>query len=57
MNNRDLQVEYILGVDVRVKRKKQIDDLDKYFSNPIIHRQIHGNEVYVPLDLGRIWGI
>ncbi|AXF58035.1 hypothetical protein DT065_16535 [Salicibibacter kimchii] len=45
----------ILGVDVQAKRKTVRDCLDEYFVNPLIHKQIHGNEVYVPLDLRRLW--
>ncbi|MCG3420051.1 hypothetical protein [Oceanobacillus jordanicus] len=45
-------VESILGVDVRIKRPiAEIEKMDKGFSRPIIHRQIHGDEVYVPLNL------
>ncbi|MGE8202949.1 hypothetical protein ACQKP0_00065 [Heyndrickxia sp. NPDC080065] len=59
MNNPRNPVESILGVDVRTKQRininSQMENLDKYFLNPIIHKQIHGDEVYVPLSLSRIW--
>ncbi|MED4205825.1 hypothetical protein [Neobacillus mesonae] len=56
MNRR---VTTILGSDVRVKRKEDLEismeNLDSFFTNPIIHRQIHGDKVYVPLNMSRIW--
>ncbi|WP_274854648.1 hypothetical protein [Bacillus methanolicus] len=48
-------IKKILGVNVRARHKKESNDLDRYFLNPIIHRQIHGDKVYVPLNLDRIW--
>jgi hypothetical protein len=40
----------LLGVTPRARRKRKMDPgIDHYFENPIIHRQIHGDEVYVPL--------
>jgi hypothetical protein len=47
--------ENISGTKPRARRKELMDNLDQYFSNPIIHREIHGDKVYVPLDLKRIW--
>ncbi|MDN3018025.1 hypothetical protein PH210_17660 [Paenibacillus sp. BSR1-1] len=29
--------------------------LEAYFEEPIIHREIHGEKVYVPLNLHRVW--
>lgn len=43
------------SVNIRTKRKKEMENLDKYFLNPIIHREIQGDKVYVPLNLSRIW--
>jgi hypothetical protein len=49
-------VESIFGVDVRIRHKENIEEnLERYFLNPIMHKQIHGDEIYVPLDLDRIW--
>jgi hypothetical protein len=39
----------------RAKRKDYSISLDQSFLNPIIHREIHGDKIYVPLDLTRIW--
>ncbi|CAI9394549.1 hypothetical protein BACSP_03781 [Bacillus sp. T2.9-1] len=40
---------------IRARHKKEGLSLDQCFSNPIIHREIHGNKVFVLLDLKRIW--
>ncbi|MGM0867574.1 MAG: hypothetical protein ACQEWF_23260 [Bacillota bacterium] len=48
-------IRSILGVDVRAKHKIKEGNLDQYFLNPIIHKQIQGDEVFVPLNLNRIW--
>ena len=29
--------------------------LETYFEEPIIHKEIQGDRVYVPLDLNRAW--
>lgn len=29
--------------------------LEPYFSHLIIHKEIHGDKVFVPIDLKRIW--
>jgi hypothetical protein len=45
-----------LGGHGRARRKKREDQaLDLDFQNPIIHRQIQGEKIYVPLDLERVW--
>lgn len=44
------------GGNVRARRKTREDhSMDANFENPIIHRQIRGDKVYVPLNLGRVW--
>jgi hypothetical protein len=45
----------ILGTTPRARRKEVFPSLDECFLNPIIHKEIHGDKVYVPLDLTRIW--
>lgn len=47
--------ENILGTKPRARHKELMDSLDQSFANPIIHREIHGDKVYVPLDLNRVW--
>lgn len=49
------QIRMIFGENIRRGHKKEAEPLDRYFSNPIIHRQIKGDKVYVPLNLSRIW--
>lgn len=53
MNENDFGT--ILGTTPRARRKVVYDSLDQYFLNPIIHREIHGDKIYVPLNLTRIW--
>ena len=48
-------LENLLGVNHRARHKQEVDRLDQYFENPIIHRQIHGNKIYTPLILDRVW--
>lgn len=48
-------VEYLLGKRVRVARRELKDSLVERFKNPIVHKEIHGDKVYIPLDLNRIW--
>lgn len=44
------------GGNIRAKRKVREDHCwDSNFENPIIHREIQGEKVYVPLNLGRVW--
>ncbi|MCM3742397.1 hypothetical protein M3210_19505 [Oceanobacillus luteolus] len=48
------QVDSILGVDVKVRyrtQKNEFQDLNKQFLKPIIHREIYGEKIYVPLNL------
>ena len=48
------RVEKLLEESLRARHKKGTGDLDQYI-NPIIHKQIHGDKVYVPLNLDRVW--
>ncbi|HZG72128.1 MAG TPA: hypothetical protein VEY51_11400 [Chondromyces sp.] len=41
-------LEEIFGVSLRARRKECEKDTDPFIS-PIIHRQIHGDEIYQPL--------
>jgi hypothetical protein len=51
-----LNLADFFGGTVRARRKMRVDDRqDAYFENPIIHKQINGDKVYVPLNLGRVW--
>lgn len=50
-------LDNLIGVDHRArhKHKNTVDRLDQYFENPIIHREINGDKIYVPLNLDRVW--
>lgn len=51
-----LNLDEFFGGTVRARRKMRMDYChDDYFENPIIHKQIHGDKVYAPLNLGRVW--
>jgi len=53
--NKDF-IDNILGTNIKARHKglnKSFDD--QSFTNLIIHREIHGGKVYVPLDLNKIW--
>ncbi|WP_198510343.1 hypothetical protein [Bacillus solitudinis] len=39
----------------RAKQEKY--DVKDLFKNPIFHREIHGDKVYIPLNKERLWGI
>ncbi|MFB5193731.1 hypothetical protein COJ96_02855 [Bacillus sp. AFS073361] len=44
------------GGNVRARRKVRKEQCpDTNFENPIVHKQIHGDKVYVPLNIGRVW--
>lgn len=55
MHFSETNFEKLSGNYSKGRKKMEFDSLDKYFENPIIHRQIHGDKIYVPLDLMRIW--
>lgn len=48
-------IEIVLGSKPRARRKNIYESLERSFKNPIIHKEIHGDKIYVPLDLNRIW--
>jgi len=44
------------GGNVRARRKMRKEQShEANFENPIVHKQIHGEKVYVPLNIGRVW--
>ncbi|USK33142.1 hypothetical protein LIT25_21770 [Bacillus sp. F19] len=47
--------EIILGVHRKGRRKNETYYSENSFENPIIHREIHGDKVYVPLNMERVW--
>jgi hypothetical protein len=47
-------IKHLLGTNSRARRQGSFNNnLDQYFFNPIIHRETHGDEIYVPLDLNK----
>jgi hypothetical protein len=44
----------LLGTVYRARRQQDHSLIERSFQ-PILHRQVHGDEVYVPLNLERIW--
>ncbi len=52
----DLKVDLLYGASKRARPKTSKPvKLETYFEEPIIHREIQGDRVYVPLDLSRAW--
>jgi hypothetical protein len=52
----NLSLDKLLGARERARHKVKSDrSLDQYFENPIVHREIQGERVYVPLNLYRVW--
>jgi hypothetical protein len=49
------RLENLLGVKQRARYKKEVENLDQYFETTILHREIHGDKIYVPLNLDRVW--
>jgi hypothetical protein len=47
--------ENLLGAKTKARRKELMDSFEQSFSDPIIHREIQGDKVYVPLNLNKIW--
>lgn len=46
----------MLRKQTKAAREKQKNEvMDKLFERPLIHREIHGNKVFVPLDVKRLW--
>jgi hypothetical protein len=38
-----------------VRKRNMSNEREHSFTNPIIHREIHGDKVYVPLNMERVW--
>ncbi|MGG1679221.1 hypothetical protein ACIFOT_26365 [Neobacillus sp. NRS-1170] len=56
MKYSDIKLGDLLGGRIPARRKRKVDiGINDSFDNPIIHRQIHGEKVYVPLNLGKLW--
>jgi hypothetical protein len=43
------------GRTVARRRVRRSSSLEEFFEEPIIHKEIQGDRVYVPLNLQRAW--
>ncbi|MCM3763983.1 hypothetical protein [Neobacillus niacini] len=51
-----VSLERLMGGRTRARRKAGHGcSLEDFFEDPIIHKEIHGDKVYVPLNLHRAW--
>ena len=49
-------LDTLLGVHRIVRhRRRTKKSLEEYFENPIIHKEIQGDRVLVPLSIDRVW--
>ncbi|MCH6267442.1 MULTISPECIES: hypothetical protein [Neobacillus] len=56
MKTSSIKFEKLMGERTRARRKSRARlHLEQFFEEPILHREIHGERVYVPLRLQQIW--
>ncbi|MCM3570514.1 hypothetical protein [Neobacillus mesonae] len=56
MKYSNFSFERLMGEHKRARHKiRENQTLEQYFENPIIHREIQGEHVYVPLNLNKVW--
>jgi hypothetical protein len=56
MKMSNLNLDQLIGVRKRARRKKSRSQyVEQYFRKPILHREIQGDRIYVPLNLERVW--
>lgn len=55
MKSYEADLKNLLEREQRARLNNENENLDHYFKTPIIHREIHGDKVYVPLNLDRVW--
>lgn len=55
MKTSKVSFDNLLGKNTRARRKNNIGRENQDIENHIIHREIHGDKVYVPLNLERVW--
>lgn len=49
-------LEKLLGVERRVRHNRsKKHSLEENFEKPILHKEIHGERVFVPLNMERVW--
>ncbi|MDR7079639.1 hypothetical protein J2Y03_004697 [Neobacillus niacini] len=56
MKKSNQSMEKLKGIRKRARHKRSDGhSLMHYFKKPIVHREIHGDRVHVPLRISRIW--
>ncbi|MCK6205654.1 hypothetical protein KZX50_09335 [Bacillus infantis] len=55
MHQSETRLEKLLGQNITARHQGKEYSLDHYFQQPIVHKQINGDKVYVPLNLERVW--
>ncbi|MGQ4667383.1 hypothetical protein [Metabacillus niabensis] len=55
MKSSKVSLDNLLGKSTRAKRKNKVGREGQDMEECIIHREIHGDKVYVPLNLERVW--
>jgi hypothetical protein len=55
MKRSSQSLEKLVGARWRARHKIEMDNPEHYFENPLIHKEIHGDKVYIPLNLNRVW--
>jgi hypothetical protein len=56
MKKSNQSIEKLKGIRKRARHhSREGQSLMHYFKKPIIHKEIHGDRVYVPLRISRIW--
>ena len=56
MKKSNQSMEKLKGIRKRARHKtSDSHSLMHYFKKPIVHREIHGDRVHVPLRISRIW--
>lgn len=56
MKKSNQSMEKLKGIRKRARHKtSESHSLMHYFKKPIVHREIHGDRVHVPLGIHRVW--
>ncbi|MCM3693114.1 hypothetical protein [Neobacillus niacini] len=56
MKKTSQSIEELKGMRKRARHRiRESESFMQYFKKPIIHKEIHGDRVFVPLRISRIW--
>ncbi|MEH7111132.1 hypothetical protein V7124_02005 [Neobacillus niacini] len=56
MKKSNQSIEKLTGIRKRARHKQsESHSFMHYFRKPIVHREIHGDRIYVPLRINRVW--